>query len=153
MLRLADEFRLQVVLDHASDADLVSDEIKAAGVPVVYGPLFVPRDVMGRRRRSATVAVRLIERDVKVAMMTDHPVAPMRYLRLEVGLLIREGLDWQKAMQTVTSCSADILGVSHQVGRLGPGLDADLIEWAGDPWQPSAHVSMVMVNGRAVQTR
>ncbi len=150
LLALARECDISVVLDHASDADLVVDEIRDAGVPVVYGPLFVPRDGPGRRRRSAVVAARLIRAGVKTAIMTDHPIVPLKYLRLEAGLLIREGIGWQEAMKSITSNPADILGLGGRVGRLVPGSDADLVCWANEPWQPNGRALMVLVNGRVV---
>lgn len=143
-LRLAAEFDIRVVLDHATEAHFVAREIRERDVPVVYGPLFVPRDGRGRKWRKAQTAAFLIENGIRVALMTDNPIVPVEYLRLEAGLLIREGVPPQKALAAITSVAASIAGCSAPSGTIEAGKRADLVAWTGEPWQPGSRPSKLV---------
>ncbi|MFQ6550657.1 amidohydrolase family protein [Aestuariibius sp. 2305UL40-4] len=47
-------------------------------------------------------------------------------------LLVEAGFAVPQAIQIVTSNGADALGISHEVGRITPGLAADLVVLEGD---------------------
>jgi imidazolonepropionase-like amidohydrolase len=82
--------------------------------------------------------------------MTDSPFNPIHNLRDLVIFAIREGLDPDRALETVTINGARILGVDDRVGTLEPGKDADFVIIDGDPWDARNKVQATYIDGRRV---
>jgi imidazolonepropionase-like amidohydrolase len=73
---------------------------------------------------------------------------------LEIELLVDYGMPAAAALRAATAGNADILGVDDLVGRIRPGLFADLVAVSGDPSrEPAAlrRVVLVMKGGRRVR--
>ncbi len=51
-MRMAREFGYDLVIDHGTEAYLLADQIAAAGIPVVIGPLFTSRSKVELRNRT-----------------------------------------------------------------------------------------------------
>ncbi len=75
----------------------------------------------------------LAEAGAKIAIITDAPVIPLRYLPLCAGLAMQAGLSEEEAWKAVTIHPAEIAGIASRVGSLEPGKDADLAIFRGDP--------------------
>jgi len=54
------------------------------------------------------------------------------------------------ALKLVTAKAADLLGVEDKLGRLRPGLLADVVIWSGDPLEPASRVKRVYMGGTVV---
>ena len=83
---------------------------------------------------------------VTLALATSGPTGD---LRLAAAMARRGGLDEEQAVRAVTSVAATILGVDDRVGRLAPGMDADLLVLNGDPLDARTSVLSVYVGGEA----
>ena len=70
-LRIAEEFEISIVLDGASEAYLLTDEIKAAGVPVIVHPAMA-RASGERENLSFTTAATLIEAGIPTAFQSGY---------------------------------------------------------------------------------
>jgi imidazolonepropionase-like amidohydrolase len=151
-LRLADEFGYRVVVNHATEAHLLADEIARRGVPVISGPLFTTRSKVELRQRTLANPGILARAGVKVAITTDHPVVPIHFLVHQVTLCVKEGLDRATALRTITVNPAEIMGLADRVGALRPGLDGDVVVWSGDPLDVMSRALRVFVRGREVYT-
>jgi imidazolonepropionase-like amidohydrolase len=68
-------------------------------------------------------------------------------MRQEAGNAVAWGLPAEKALAAITSAPAAIYGVSDRVGRVAPGLLADLVIWSGDPLELSTQPERVFVGG------
>ena len=69
---------------------------------------------------------------------------------LELELLAEYGMPPAEVLRTATSTTAKVLGMSTMIGRVSPGLRADLIAVAGDPTSSIAalrQVRFVMKDG------
>ena len=151
-LRLADEFGYRVVINHGTEAHLLADEIARRQVPVISGPLFTTRSKVELRHRTLANPGILTRAGVKVAITTDHPVIPINFLVHQVTLSVKEGLEREGALRTITVNPAEILGLDDRIGALKPGLDGDVVIWSGDPLDVMSRALTVFVDGREVYT-
>ena len=58
------------------------------------------------------------------------------------------GLGSERALRAATLDAARILGIADRVGSLDPGKDADVVLFDADPFEHTAHVEAVLVNGQ-----
>lgn len=149
-MRIADEFGYRLVIDHGTEAHLVADQIAAAQVPVVIGPLFTSRSKVELRNRSLANPGRLAAAGVTIAITTDHPVVPIHFLIHQATLAVKEGLDPVVALRAVTINPARILGVDDRIGSLSAGKDANVVIWSGDPLDVMSRAERAFIDGREV---
>ncbi|WP_156757589.1 amidohydrolase [Actinokineospora pegani] len=149
-LRLAAEFGYRLVLNHGTEAHLLADLIAERGVPVVTGPLFTTRTKVELRHRTLRNPGILDRAGVQIAITTDHPVIPINFLVHQVTLAVKEGLDPESGLRSITVNPASMLGLDDRVGALKVGLDADVVVWSGDPLDVMSRALQVFVDGRQV---
>lgn len=149
-LRLAREFDLELILDHGYEAHFVLEEVVAAGAFVVLGPAFRTCGSTESLHMSFESTKILDDAGLVVAHMTDHPIIPVEYLAIQAGLCVRAGMTPERALATITHNPARILGVADRVGRLAPGLDADLVVLDGPPLALESRVLETRIEGRVV---
>jgi imidazolonepropionase-like amidohydrolase len=150
-IRLADEFGFRLILDGASEAPLVLDEIKAAGVPVILHATMV-RPGGERLSASFETASTLAEAGIPFALQSGYEgyVPKTRVVLWEAGLAAANGLSFDDALASITSSAAEILGQSDRVGSLEVGKDADVVLFDGDPFEYTSHVCHVIARGAIV---
>jgi imidazolonepropionase-like amidohydrolase len=144
-MRLADEFRLRLVLVGAAEGWMVAEQLARAKVPVVVKPL---TNIPGFDALGATLenAARLARGGVTVAL-ASFDTQNARNLRQETGNAIANGLDRDAALQAVTLTPARLWGVADHVGSIEVGKDADLVVWSGDPFELTAGAERVFIKG------
>jgi imidazolonepropionase-like amidohydrolase len=150
-LRVAKEFDIRIVLDGASEAYLVADSIKAAGVPVLLHPTMA-RPVEEAENLSMETASRLREAGIPFALQSGYEsyVPKTRVVLFEAAIAAARGLTFDQALAAVTIDAARILGVDKRVGSLEPGKDGDLVLFDGDPFEYVSHVTGVVIEGQVV---
>ena len=149
-MRMAREFGYDLVIDHGTEAYLLADQIAAAQIPVIIGPLFTSRSKVELRNRSLANPGRLAAAGVTIAITTDHPVVPIHFLIHQATLAVKEGLDPVTALRAVTINPARIIGVDARIGSLSAGKDADLVIWSGDPLDVMSRAERAFVDGREI---
>ncbi|MGD0244437.1 MAG: amidohydrolase family protein [Streptosporangiaceae bacterium] len=132
------------------EAYLLADQIAAASIPVIIGPLFTSRSKVELRNRSLANPGRLAAAGVTIAITTDHPVVPIHFLIHQATLAVKEGLDPVTALEAVTINPARILGVDSRIGSLAAGKDADLVIWSGDPLDVMSRAERAYLDGREI---
>jgi imidazolonepropionase-like amidohydrolase len=148
--RMAREFGYDLVIDHGTEAYLLADQIAAAQIPVIIGPLFTSRSKVELRNRSLANPGRLAAAGVTIAITTDHPVVPIHFLIHQATLAVKEGLDPVTALRAVTINPARIIGVDSRIGSLSVGKDADLVIWSGDPLDVMSRAERAFLDGREI---
>lgn len=149
-LRLADEFGYRLVVNHGTEGHLIADLLAERDIPVIIGPLFTSRSKVEVNRRSLRNPGILASAGVKIAITTDHPVVPINFLVHQATLAVKEGLDSETALRSITINPAEILGLHGRVGALKPGLDADVVLWSGDPLDVMSRALRVFIHGKSV---
>jgi len=147
-LRLQREFGFDLVLDGAAEAYLVTDEIRAAGVPVILHPTMARHSGSMENATLETAGI-LREAGIEVALQSGYePYVPKtRLVLFEAAMAAAYGLPFDEALRTITLAPARILGVDHRVGSLEVGKDGDLVLFDGDPFEYLTRVCGVIVDG------
>ena len=146
VLRIADDYGLDLVVSGGSEAWLVADRIAAAGVPVILKPLNSSPEGFDRLGARFDNAALLHEAGVEVVVgsFDSHNA---RWLTLEAGNAVRFGLPWEIALRAVTLAPARAVGVDDRYGSLEPGKVGNLVVWTGDPFELSTRAESVVIRG------
>lgn len=149
-LEWAREEGLRLVISGGADAWLVADELAEAGVPVVLGAVRrMPRRDHEPHDTPFLNPVRLHEAGVSIAFTVGNP-ANLRNLPDEAAMAIAYGLPPEAALAGITSVPARLFGVDGEIGRVAPGLRANLVLWDGPPLEITSRVTRLFVDGEGV---
>jgi imidazolonepropionase-like amidohydrolase len=145
-LRIADEFKLKIILDGAVDAYKVADEIKKRNIPVMAGPRGFRYDpAIGQvQGQVAGFADRGI---TALGVNTDAPVVPQEELWFQATMAIKLGWNEEAAYRGLTIEPAKALMIDQRVGSLEVGKDADIIISTGSILDPRHYVVMTLIDG------
>ncbi len=147
-IRIADEFKVQLVIEHCTEGFKIADELARRNIPAIVGPSLTNRSKVELQFRTHENAGILSRAGVKVAIMTDHPVIPINYLSLSAALAVKAGMDEKEALKAITVNAAEIIGLSDRIGSIEPGKDADLIILNGPPLELKTRVERVIIDGK-----
>ncbi|MGI6558192.1 MAG: amidohydrolase [Limnochordia bacterium] len=148
-LRIGEEFNLDVVIEHATEGYKVAEILAEKQVPCVVGPLLMGRSKAELQEVNIRNAAILAQAGVKIAIQVDA-TSETRWLPIEVGVAIREGLPEEEAFRAVTINPAAIIGVEDRLGSIEPGKDADLALFDGHPFETRSRCRMVLIDGEVV---
>ncbi len=146
-LRIAAEFGVEVIVEHATEGHNIAELLAARQAKLVVGPNLTTRSKLELKDRSFAAPAVLAAHGVRFALMSDHPVLPAAFLPVYAGLAVRFGLPEEQALKAITAEAADILGVGDRVGRVAAGLDADLVVWDGPPLAVTSRPRLVIIDG------
>ncbi len=151
-VRIADEFGYRLVIDHGTEAHLIADVLADKNIPVLIGPLFTSRSKVELRQRSLANPGKLAAAGIEISIITDHPVVPINFLVHQATLAVKEGLDRDTALRSLTINPARVMGLDTRLGSLAVGKDADVVLWSGDPLDVMQRALRVFIAGREVYT-
>jgi imidazolonepropionase-like amidohydrolase len=159
--RLAQEFGFRPVIENATEAWTVADELGRAGARVILTPRErSEKDEQQAREGGSSIenAAILHKAGVQIAIVPGTEGVDLGgiagrdiiHLPIEVGFAVRGGLSEQAALESITIVPARILGVSHRVGSLEVGKDCDLIVTDGDILHYKSFVQWAVIDGKQV---
>jgi len=150
-LRLAKEFSLKIVLDGVSEAQLVMNEIKASGFPVIVHPTMA-RANGDTESLSMEDAAKLKTAGIPTALQSGYEgyVPKTRVVLFEAAMAATNGLSQRDALALITIDAAKILGLETRIGSLEKGKDADIAMYDGDPFEWTSHCTGTIINGQVV---
>lgn len=150
-LRLAREFDLRLVLDGASEAYHMLDEIQAAGVPVIAHPPMA-RYAGELENASRKTPAQLQKAGILFAFQSGYEsyVPKTRVVLYEGGVAAATELGPEAALRAVTLDAARILGLEARLGSLEVGKDGDLALYDGDPFEYTSHCVGTVIEGELV---
>ncbi len=151
-IRIAEEFNLDFVIEHATEGYRIADLLAQKGVPCVVGPLLMSQSKMELTKVTLENPGLLAKAGVKVAIQCDT-TSGTRWLGLHAGLAVREGMDEVLALEAITRIAAEIIGVDDQLGTLEPGKQADIVIFTEHPFNTMSLCEIVLINGEIVYQR
>ncbi|MBW3550185.1 MAG: amidohydrolase family protein [Proteobacteria bacterium] len=154
LLRWAERHDVRIAIAGGAEAWKVASELAAADVPVFVDPLGnLPGDF---DQIGATMenAARLDAAGVEVSFSQSGDASHnARKVRQLAGNAVAAGLPWAAGLAGLTTVPAEALGVGDRLGRIAPGLRADLVLWSGDPLEVNSVATQVWMNGQPIQMR
>lgn len=152
VLEIADEFNIALILEGASGAHYVAEQLADRSIPVVLGGAAPPVQFSAGplRHHRTDAAARLAAAGVKVYLGSGpgpEGASPTRHLALRAAREAGHGFDSDAALTALTSGAARLLGLEGSIGRVRRGLSADLVLWSAHPFAPGARVERVFVGG------
>ncbi|WP_431800420.1 amidohydrolase [Halobacillus andaensis] len=149
-LRFADEFDLDLRIEHCTEGHLIVDKLAGRNLQVSVGPTLTRMSKIELRNKTWQTYRVLHEHGIQVSVTTDHPYTPIQYLNVCAALSAREGFPLEDALRGITITPARNLGVDKRVGSIEKGKDADLVLWNGHPFEFMSVPVWTMINGKIV---
>lgn len=149
-IRLSEEFGFNLVIEHATEGYLIADYIRSKGIPLVIGPLLSFRSKVELKNLSYESVRILNEKGVLAALMCDHPVIHLEHTSVQAAVAMRYGAKEADILRMLTINPARILGLDDRIGSIEAGKDADLVVWNKHPFDMSARVERVFIEGEEV---
>ncbi|MBQ1374677.1 MAG: amidohydrolase, partial [Clostridia bacterium] len=149
-LRIAREFSLDAVIVHATDAQVIAEELSQMGARVMLGPAMTGRSKPELKNLSFEAALAMKKCGVQFSIITDHPETPIDYLRLCAMMYVKAGLPREDALKAITITPARICAIDDRVGSIAAGKDADIVITDGEPMDFDARIKYVFSDGAVV---
>lgn len=148
-LRIAKEFNIRIVLDGAAESYNLTDEIKAANIPVIIHPTMY-RAGGETENLSLETASKLKKAGITVALQSGFEgyVPKTRVVLYEAAVAAANGLTQREALATITIDAAKIIGLDNRIGSLAAGKDGDIAMFDGDPFEYTSHCTGTIINGK-----
>jgi len=152
LLKVKEQFGINLVLNGAQDAVVVKEQIAKAQVPVIMSAMDSLPSSFDSLHASLDNAAALEKAGVKVILTVGGDASHNIYqLRFDAGNAVSYGMSQRGALNAVTSNVADVFGIN--AGSLEVGKAADVVVWSNDPFELSSHVSKMIINGEEVSTQ
>lgn len=160
-LRIADEFGLRIILDGATDAYKLVDEIREREIPVIIEDLFRGAGAVEDEGFDPRAPAMLSRAGVRIAFRPQIDSWWFTPTSGEAGgdlleiaaFAVRNGMDPDAALRSVTIDAATIIGMADRVGSLVEGKDADLLILRGPPFGTRSVPEAVFIGGEIVYRR
>ncbi|WP_153731798.1 amidohydrolase [Sporosarcina obsidiansis] len=150
VLRIKEEFDIDVTIEHCTEGHLIADYISESDVMVSVGPTMSPKSKIELKNKSWETPKTLVDANILIALTTDHSVVGIDHLITTGIIAMKNGISEQQALQAITYNSAVYMGVEDRVGSLEKGKDADLVIWSGDIFDLRSSVTHTMIDGEFV---
>ncbi len=160
-LKLAEEFKLKLVIEQGTEASRMADVLAKAKVPVLVGPVVIYGlkrvEYLGHSTESAAL---LAKAGVEVAIgmfpttRAGHGgPSSSRFLLEAAAIAASKGLTREQALKAITIDAAKLLGIQASVGSLEAGKRADIVILNGEPFDAATRVDRVIVDGETQYER
>ena len=151
LIKVKQQFGVNIVLNGAQDAVVVKDRIAKAGISVIISAMDNLPGSFDSLHASLNNAGILEKAGVKVLLTVGGDASHNVYqLRYDAGNAVSYGMSQQGALKAMTSNVADVFGIN--AGSLEVGKAADVVMWSNDPFELSSHVNKMFINGVEVST-
>jgi imidazolonepropionase-like amidohydrolase len=152
-IRLAKEFNFKLILDGCAECDMVLDEVKASGYPVIMHPT-MQRANQETENISFENAAHLQAAGIPYGLQSGFEayVPKTRVILFEAAVAAANGLTFEQALASITINAAKIIGIANRAGSLEVGKDGDVALYDGDPFEYTSHCIGTAIEGKMVST-
>ncbi|MDA1266764.1 MAG: amidohydrolase family protein, partial [Planctomycetota bacterium] len=142
------ELGTQCTVSHGSfDGWKTAPALAKMGCPVNHGPRTVDFYSSLNGRINGTSAEYVAAGVPLFSLNTDSGVVPQEEFFLQGSMSARYGADSYTMLLAMTANPAKVFRIDHRVGSLEVGKDADVVVWTGDPLDPRAAATLVLIEG------
>ncbi len=155
-LRLAEDFKLRLILEGATEAAELGEALAKAKIPIVVGPVLLygpPGAELLRHHPGCAAALAGAGVSVLAIGGFGQDAGPSRFLAESAGIAVSHGLARERALDAVTLGAARAVGLDAEIGSLKKGKRADFVVLSGDLFDARRVVVQVVVDGAAVYER
>ncbi len=153
VLRLADEFGFEVVLQHVTEGYRIVDELARRKVPVSLTLIDSPGGKLEAAGLIEENAAVLDRAGVPVAINTDDSITESRFFLRTGAIAVRGGMSEEAALRALTLNPARMLHLDDRLGSLEKGKDADFVVLSGPPFSIYTQVLETYIDGQRVFDR
>ena len=149
-VRIAEEFGFELVLQHATEGYRVAGELAKRKIPVSLTLLDSAggkAEAMGLLEENAAI---LEKAGVQVTINTDDSITESRFFLRTGAIAVRGGMSEAAALKALTITPAKLMHLSHRVGSLEKGKDADFVVLSGAPFSVYTKVQQTWIDGKKV---
>ncbi len=150
-VQIMEEFGLEGSIEHATEAYLIPEFIKNRNVKIIIGPTFGVKTKLEVFNKTFDSARILEENGIEFAIMTDHPVIPLEFIRTQAALFLNRGASYMNVLKAITINAAKLGGIDNRVGSIEVGKDADIIIWTDDLFNYTAKTETIILNGEVLK--
>lgn len=144
----------RVLIVGGSEAWREAAALAAARVPVVLDPLINLPATFDDLASSLENASRLHAAGVAIAFTHFNAATHNAHkVRQAAGNAVAHGLPWEAALAALTRNPAEIFALGDQLGRIAPGMQADLVLWSGDPLEVTSLADAMWIAGEPQSMR
>ncbi|MCU7375026.1 amidohydrolase family protein [Paucibacter sp. O1-1] len=153
LIKLKQDFELDLIIVNGADAVLVAEPLAQANIPVVIDAMRNLPESFDSLHNSLENAGKLAKAGVKVAIALPGDSHSVYALRYSAGNAVANGMDYNDALAALTANIADIFHLDS--GRIAVGKPADLVLWSGDPFEFSTRIEKMWIAGeeQSLQSR
>lgn len=148
-LRIQEEFDIDVVLVHGTEAYKLLDELVESSAKVIAGPFYNPKSRDELKNLHPSTTKKIADAHIPYTLTSNA----VRNVSLEAALSVREGVSFTNALHSITLGAAEVLGIDKTVGSLEVGKEADLVIWDGQPLEFKTNVTETIIGGSTVYER
>ncbi len=145
-LRIADEFKIRLIIDEGAEAFRAGEVLAARKVPVILRTSTALRRTVETAGAVYENAARLRKAGVRIAFKSG-PSLDGEDLLDDVRAAVRHGLAPEDALRALTADAAAILGAGDVAGSLEAGRSADIVIFPADPFASAAGPDTVIIGG------
>lgn len=146
-IRIGKEFNLDFSIEHCTEGWKIADVLAENHIPCMVGPMMMgplKEEMWGERLDMAAI---LENAGVNICLIADMSY-DTQWLPIKIGVAIREGLPWEKALEAVTIRPAKEIGLENRIGSIEPGKDADFAIFDGDPFSNYTKCLRTFIDGK-----
>ena len=145
-IRIAEEFGLDYALEHATEGHRIAEYLGAKKATCVVGPLTMGPSKM-EIWNCCLENPGILDRAGVTVCLTEDAGSATQWLMTHIGLCIAHGLSEEAAFKGVTVNPAKLLGLSHRIGSIEVGKDADFAIFDGYPFSNLTRCVMTIIEG------
>ncbi len=160
-LSFVDEFNVRAQILGAAEGWLLPEEIGRRNISTIIQPeAFLETDPYVYPPNGSNIKNAVIQKQngIKFAVLNTYPSIgtggsigdDLLVFPLAGAYAIRGGLDEIDALKSITLWPAELLGISHRVGSIEEGKDADIIILDGNPFDYRTYVDYTILDGKVL---